>query len=124
MQYVACKFRESDTRSYTYAWDGDPFAPGDVACVEDRSGDGWKKVFVVGVSDEAPPFQCKPILRRYVDHCATCGGEPVVTELDGDKLCQPCADNWVRGERPEAFDATVPERIPAASDPLHDDIPW
>lgn len=24
--YVACKFRPEDTRSYTYAWDGDPLA--------------------------------------------------------------------------------------------------
>lgn len=66
-QFVAVKFRVEDSRTYTYAWDGEPLHDGDVARVEDRSGDGWKKVFVVSTTDEAPPFQCKPILGRYVE---------------------------------------------------------
>lgn len=65
MKFVACKFRPEDTRSYTYTWDGEPLAPGDMVKVEDRSGDGWKRVHVVSISDEAPSFQCKPILGRY-----------------------------------------------------------
>jgi hypothetical protein len=64
MQYAACKFRSTDTRSYTYAWDGEPLAPGDFVKVEDRSGDGWKRVEVVSVTDQAPPFACKPILGK------------------------------------------------------------
>jgi hypothetical protein len=65
MQYVACKFRPEDSRSYTYEWDGEPFAIGDEVKVPDRSGDGWKRVTVASVSDQAPPFPCKPIIGRY-----------------------------------------------------------
>ena len=63
--FVACKFRPEDTRSYTYTWDGDALAPGDLVKVADARADGWKRVIVVSVTDEAPPFQCKPILGRY-----------------------------------------------------------
>ncbi len=61
-QFVICKFRETDTRTYTYANDGEPVEAGDVVRVEDRSGDGWKKVFVVGITDREPTFPTKPIL--------------------------------------------------------------
>lgn len=64
MQYVACKFRPEDTRSYTYTWDGEPLAPGDEVKVADARSDGWKRVTVVSTTDEAPPFACKPILGR------------------------------------------------------------
>jgi len=67
MQFVACKFRVSDTRTYTYTWDGEPLNEGDTVRVEDRSGDGWKKVYVVSTSDQAPPFACKPILGKHVE---------------------------------------------------------
>ena len=63
-KYVACKFREADTRTYTYTWDGEPLAPGDLVKVADNRSDGWKRVHVVSVSDEAPAFACKPILGR------------------------------------------------------------
>lgn len=63
--FVACKFRPEDSRSYTYTWDGDALAPGDLVKVADARADGWKRVIVVSVTDEAPPFQCKPILGRY-----------------------------------------------------------
>ena len=66
-QYVACKFRETDTRSYTYHNDGEPLAPGDWAKVEDRNGDGWKRVLVVMATDEAPSFPTKPILGKVTD---------------------------------------------------------
>ena len=65
MQYVQCKFREEDSRSYTYENEGEPLAVGDMAKVPDRSGDGWKRVYVSGVTDEAPPFPCKPVLGKY-----------------------------------------------------------
>lgn len=61
-QFVACKFRETDTRSYTYHNDGEPVAVGDIVKVADRDGDGWKRVQVVDLSDEAPSFPTKPIL--------------------------------------------------------------
>lgn len=63
--YVACKFRPEDSRSYTYAWDGEPLNKGDFVKVPDKSGDGWKRVTVDSISDRAPPFACKPILGIY-----------------------------------------------------------
>jgi hypothetical protein len=62
--FVACKFRSTDTRTYTYEWSGEPLAPGDFVKVEDKSGDGWKRVEVVSITDQAPPFTCKPILGK------------------------------------------------------------
>ena len=70
-QFIACKFRENDTRTYTYRNDGEPVLPGDIVVTTDRRGDGLQKLFVVGILDEAPPFECKPIL-----------GLNVATELD------------------------------------------
>lgn len=65
MMYVACKFRSEDSRSYTYEYDGDePLEVGDAVKVPDRSGDGRKRVEVVSISDDAPPFACKPILGK------------------------------------------------------------
>lgn len=65
--YYACKFRAEDSRTYTYHFDGPAFAIGDIVRVEDRSGDGWKRVQVASVSDTAPPFATKPILCLHVD---------------------------------------------------------
>ncbi len=67
--YVACKFHRVDTRTYTYAYDGDDtFAPGDIVKVPDnRDPTAWKRVEVVSVGDQAPPFACKPILGRVED---------------------------------------------------------
>lgn len=62
-QFCKCKFRDSDSRSFTYANDGAPVAPGDLVKVPDaRDPSAWKKVRVVEVGDKAPPFACKPIL--------------------------------------------------------------
>jgi hypothetical protein len=34
--------------------------------------------------------------------CQNCGAVvEYVHELDGDKLCQQCADHWARGQAPE-----------------------
>lgn len=63
-QYVACKFRPEDRRSYTYHNDGEPVAPGDVVKAPGRSEDGWQRVHVVSVSDEEPSFATKPILGK------------------------------------------------------------
>lgn len=65
MKYVQCKFRREDKRSYTYAYDGaEELAIDDEVKVPDKSGDGWKRVFVSAISDEAPSFACKPILGK------------------------------------------------------------
>jgi len=37
-----------------------------------------------------------------VTGCAWCGKGPVRNTLDGDDLCGPCTDLWVRGEGAEA----------------------
>jgi hypothetical protein len=71
-QYLACKFRPEDSRTYTYANDGEPVAVGDAVKVPDNRSDGWKRVEVVEISDKAPPFACKSILGKV---------EP---EADGD----------------------------------------
>lgn len=64
IQFVACKFRSTDTRTYTYVNEGDPVAVGDFVKVADARSDGWKRVEVVEIVDHEPPFACKPILGR------------------------------------------------------------
>lgn len=65
-QFVACRFRPTDARQFTYHYDGEePLAAGDMVKVPDRSGDGWKRVEVVSISDEPPPFPTKPILGHF-----------------------------------------------------------
>lgn len=64
-RYVACKFRSTDNRSFTYHYDGEePLAVGDMVKVPDARSDGWKRVEVVSISDDAPPFDTKPILGK------------------------------------------------------------
>lgn len=63
-QFAACKFRSSDTRTFTYHNDGEPVAPGDVVKVPDRSGDGWRRVEVVSITDKQPPFSTKGIIGK------------------------------------------------------------
>lgn len=62
-QFVKCQFNPWDQRSYTYINDGDPVALGDKVRVETKRGE--TVVEVVGVTDEAPPFECKPILGKH-----------------------------------------------------------
>jgi len=74
MQYVKCRFRPTDSRTYTYTWDGDPLQPGEMVKVEDSRNPGsWKRVEVVETSDIAPSFACKPILGRVDDGTADDG---------------------------------------------------
>lgn len=63
-QYVACKFRPDDRRSYTYHFDGEPLAAGDEVKVAGRGDEGWQRIYVVAVSDEKPSFETKPILEK------------------------------------------------------------
>lgn len=63
-QFVACKFHAEDARTYTYHNDGEPVAIGDEVKVADTRSDGWKRVTVVSIADEAPSFPTKPILGK------------------------------------------------------------
>lgn len=73
-QFIAAKFRKDDRRTFTYHWDhGGEIAPldvvpGDEIKVPDRSGDGWKRVYVshiVAPEDAVDlPFATKAVLGR------------------------------------------------------------
>ena len=63
-QYVACKFRPDDRRSYTYHFDGEPLNVGDEVKIAGRGDEGWQRIYVVAVSDEQPPFDTKPIIEK------------------------------------------------------------
>lgn len=66
-QFVRCVFRETDLRSFTYHNDAEPVAVGDVVRVPNKDGIGWKKVFVVGLTDEKPSFPTKSIIGPHVE---------------------------------------------------------
>ena len=34
--------------------------------------------------------------------CDLCCAVPVAEVIDGDRMCQDCADKWVRNERPDS----------------------
>ena len=65
-QFVVCRFRPTDERTYTYHNDGAPVQAGDEVKVPDNHGDGWKRVEVVHVHGMPPRFATKPILGRLV----------------------------------------------------------
>ena len=56
--FVSVKFREGDSRTYTYACDL-PVKPGDRVTVE--TTDGQKIVIVAEVDLPEPAFICKPV---------------------------------------------------------------
>ncbi len=74
-QYVTCKFRAADTRAYTYHNDGEPVHSGDEVKVMDKSGVGWKRVYVADANAPKPEFDTKPIL----------GLAPPIEEDNADK---------------------------------------
>lgn len=81
-QYCACKFRSTDTRSFTYHYDGEePIAVGDMVWVPDARSDGRKRVEVVSISDEEQSFPTKPILGK-LDPDAELAAEPAPTGGD------------------------------------------
>lgn len=59
-QFIECRFRPADTRSYAYHNDGEPVAVGDFVEVEARGG-AKAKVEVIALLDKEPPFTTKPI---------------------------------------------------------------
>lgn len=69
--FVKCRFHHNDARLYSYHYDGEePLQVGDTVKVPDRSGDGWKRVEVVSITDEEPPFPTKGIIGRVDDEPA------------------------------------------------------
>lgn len=56
--FASVKFREGDSRTYTYACDL-PVKPGDRVTVDTK--DGQKIVIVAAIDLDEPPFACKPI---------------------------------------------------------------
>lgn len=72
-QFIACKFRPTDAKSFTYHNDGPPVAVGDQVKVPARHGDGWTPVTVAAI-DVPPPtrFETKGILGKVegADHDA------------------------------------------------------
>lgn len=65
VKFVAVKFRPGDTRTYTYRNDGEPVAIGDRVLVATAKGE--QTVFVVDVTDQAPPFATKAIVGKAPD---------------------------------------------------------
>ena len=59
--FISVKFRPGDSRTYTYAYDGEaPLEPGQAVYVEAKDG---RKIVIVDLVDVSEPsFQCKPIL--------------------------------------------------------------
>jgi hypothetical protein len=56
--FVSVKFREGDSRTYTYAYDL-AVKPGDRVTVDTK--DGQKIVIVAAIDLDEPEFACKPI---------------------------------------------------------------
>lgn len=70
-QFIRCRFREGDTRTYTYHNDGEPVAVGDFVKVPDNRADGWKRVEVVDIDAQEPTgFATKGILGKADDSAA------------------------------------------------------
>lgn len=82
MQYVLCKFRDTDTRTYTYHNEGELFSVGGVVRVADARGDGWKPVIVCGLSDETPSFATKSVFGIHAFEPLV--KEPTELDLEGD----------------------------------------
>lgn len=64
--FIAVKFRDEDSRNYTYAYNGeDEIHPGSYVVVDAR-GDR-KMVRVTDVDLPEPKFDCKPVLAIMVE---------------------------------------------------------
>lgn len=59
-QYLRCKFKTADRRTYTYHHDGEPVRPGDKVVVQ--TARGRSIVEVVTLSEDPPGFPTKPII--------------------------------------------------------------
>ena len=63
-QFVACVFREGQTRTYTYHNDGEPVAKGDRVQIMARDGIGKQTLIVADLVDKPPQFETKAILGK------------------------------------------------------------
>lgn len=63
-QFVKCRFNPWDQRTYTYHHDGEPVAEGDKVQVE--TAKGIVVIEVVGLTDEQPKFETKPIIGKHI----------------------------------------------------------
>jgi hypothetical protein len=63
-QFIAVQFKVGPGRAYTYHNDGEPVAIGDIVRVTTRTG-AEQSATVVGLEDDAPPFETKPIVGKY-----------------------------------------------------------
>lgn len=61
-QFVVCRFKPWDQRTYTYHNDGEPVAAGDSVMVETKKG--LATVEVMSVTADEPPFETKAIVGR------------------------------------------------------------
>lgn len=61
-QFVACKFRADQDRTYTYHNDGEPVAVGDKVQITARDGIGKQTLIVAQLVATPPQFETKPIL--------------------------------------------------------------
>lgn len=68
-RYIAVTFNEGDRKTFTYhemaAEDAAPLMPGDVGQIVDHRTGRLKRVHVVSIIKDKPPFPTKPI-ERYV----------------------------------------------------------
>lgn len=67
-QFVAVKFNEAHSRTYTYSNNGEPVEPGDKVNVLTPQGE--KTVMVDSTTEDAPPFACKEILGKFIPEVA------------------------------------------------------
>ena len=67
-QFVAVKFNEAHSRTYTYANNGEPVEAGDRVNVLNPQGE--KTVIVDSVTEDEPPFACKEILGKFIPEVA------------------------------------------------------
>lgn len=94
--YVACKFRPTDARAFTYHYDGEePLEVGDTVKVPDRSGDGWKRVEVASITHEEPPFSTKGIIVS-IDDVDSDEGTPAREYIKNERLFVKVSPSRIR----------------------------
>jgi hypothetical protein len=95
-QFVACKFRPTDTRTFTYFNDGEPLAVGNLVKVPDARSDGWKRVEVAEIDVPEPTqFACKPVLGLWEPEAKP---EPTPDDLLADAKASAAVDAFL-GDR-------------------------
>lgn len=65
-QFVACKFRPEDKRAYTYEFEGEPLAEGDLVKVANARTGATSIIHVVSIGLDEPSFACVAIIGKHV----------------------------------------------------------